>query len=105
MRYVTARTPYTGNQLYRQPGGQAARANQLYRQPEHRQSVTQAAQAEASSYTGNPSTGNQLYRQPKNRQAQATSYTGSPSTGNQLYRQRFREDSLRGAALVWAWLY
>ena len=46
-----------------------------------RQPVTQAAQAQATSYTSSPSTGNQLYGQRKHRppviqaaQAQATSY-------------------------------
>ena len=76
---------------------QPSTGNQLYRQPKHRQPVIQAAQAQATSYTGSASTGNQLYTQRKHRQrkhrqpviqaaqAQATSYTGSASTGNQLY--------------------
>ena len=47
---------------------QPSTGNQLYRQPKHRQPVIQAAQAQATSYTGSASTGNQLYTQRKHRQ-------------------------------------
>ena len=61
-----------------------------------RQSVIQAAQAQATSYTGKHKQHKhrqaiiQLHRQPLHRQpvTQATSYTRSVSTSNQLYRQR-----------------
>ena len=63
--------------------------------PIQMQPVIQAAQTQATTYTGSASTGNQLHRQRKHRQpviqaaqAQATSYTDSASTGNQLQRQR-----------------
>ena len=40
-----------------------SKCNQLYRQRKHRQPLIQAAQAQATSYTGSASTGNQLQRQ------------------------------------------
>ena len=65
---------------------QPSTGNQLYRQPKHRQPVIQAAQAQATSYTGNPGTKHTLPLL-QAALAQATSCTGSSSTAYQLYTQ------------------
>ena len=50
-------TPSNAKRMYQNV---ASTSNQLYKQTKHRKPVTQAAQAQATSYTRSPSTGNQL---------------------------------------------
>ena len=71
----------------RLPDAPPSTGNHLHRQQKDRQPVIQAAQVQATSYTGSPSTGIQLHRQPEHRQpvilvaqAQAATYTSSPKT-------------------------
>ena len=72
----------------------ASAGNQLPRHRKHRQSITQAAQPQATRYKGGASTGNQIPRQRKHRQTitqaappQATSYPTSASKGIQLPKE------------------